>query len=81
MQRVLKGIYPIRRGSSTYTWYVRYGDETLATIDEKGKINVNVLGQGIEGQWVDGASPRYFIKDHLGSTRGIVNSQGNSQAS
>ena len=79
--RVLKEFTPSEGGSSTYTWYVRYGDETLATIDEKGKINVNVLGQGIEGQWVDGASPRYFIKDHLGSTRGIVNSQGNSQAS
>ena len=36
----------------------------------------NILGHGVEGRYVPGSGYRYYYKDHLGSTRAVVNATG-----
>jgi len=39
----------------------------------------NILGHGVEGRYVPGSGYRYYYKDHLGSTRVVVNEAGDVQ--
>lgn len=62
----------------TKTHYVRGANgETVAIYENGSRKNVNLLaGADVIGSW-DGSQRRYFIKDHLGSTRTTVDQSGN----
>ncbi|RNC79857.1 MAG: hypothetical protein ED557_12015 [Balneola sp.] len=40
--------------AGTWTYYIRDGGETLATIDQDGDLNLNLIGMGTEGQLLGG---------------------------
>lgn len=70
-ERIFKE-YSSASGGSTHTYYVRDGGTTLATIDEAGTLNVNLVASGIEGQLLGG------ITDAVIDLSGTVSSESES---
>ncbi len=48
-ERILKEF-----SEGTWTYYIRDGGETLATLDQAGDLNFNLIGMGTEGQLLGG---------------------------
>ena len=59
-----------------WQFYVMDGDQTLAVIDNSGFSHFNLVGNSTFGRWEPGGARRYYLKDHLGSTRAVVDSNG-----
>lgn len=71
-QRILKEL----KGGA-WQFYVMDGQQTLAVIDENGFSHFNLVGNSTFGRWEPGGARRYYITDHLGSTRAVVDNSGN----
>lgn len=71
-QRILK-----ETSSGAWQFYVMDGLQTLAVIDNTGFSHFNLVGNGTFGRWEPGGARRYYVTDHLGSTRAVVDDAGN----
>ncbi len=70
-QRVYKKI-----GSQNAEHYILDGDQTVA-VYENGTVKYwNILANGVVGRRAASGEKFYYLKDHLGSTRAVVNSSG-----
>ncbi|MEX2345025.1 MAG: Ser-Thr-rich GPI-anchored membrane family protein [Balneolaceae bacterium] len=70
-QRILKELK-----DGAWQFYVMDGQQTLAVIKDGTLSHMNLVGNGTFGRWEPGGTKRYYIKDHLGSTRAVVNDVG-----
>lgn len=70
-QRILKELQ-----GGGWQFYVMDGQQTLAVIDNNGFSHFNLVGNGTFGRWESGGDRRYYITDHLGSTRAVVDDAG-----
>mgnify|MGYP001472036758 CR=1 FL=1 len=70
-QRILKEL----KGGA-WQFYVTDGQQALAVIDNEGFSHFNLTGNGVFGRWEPGGARRYYITDHLGSTRAVVDDGG-----
>lgn len=81
-QRILKEVQT--SSGTTWSFYIKDGLSTLGVIQGGELQYINILGQDVSGRVVanngsldaDGAK-RYYITDHLGSTRAVVDDGGN----
>lgn len=48
-QRIIKEFKT--SSGNTWNYYLRDGDQTLAILNQKGEVDFNIIGQGIEGRW------------------------------
>ncbi len=75
-QRILK-----ESSSGAWQFYVKDGPQTLGVIKGDGQgetsTHFNLTGNTTFGRWVPGGTRRYYLKDVLGSTRVVVDDQGN----
>jgi len=71
-QRILK-----ETSSGAWSFYVKDGPQTLAVIDQNGFSHFNLVGNSTFGRYTDTGARRYYISDHLGSTRAVVDNNGN----
>ena len=71
-QRILK-----ESSGGAWKFYVMDGQQTLAVIDNNGFSHFNLVGNSTFGRWEPGGTRRYYITDHLGSTRAVVDEAGN----
>ena len=71
-QRILK-----ESSGGSWQFYVKDGPQTLAVIDQSGLSHFNLIGNDTFGRWEPGGARRYYVKDHLGSTRAVVDTLGN----
>ncbi|MBO6522699.1 MAG: RHS repeat-associated core domain-containing protein [Balneolaceae bacterium] len=71
-----------KKEGSTTTAYIRGADGQTIAVYENGSIEKwNLISGGdVIGTVTSGGSKEYFIKDHLGSTRTVVNSSGSAVA-
>ncbi len=71
-KRILKEVT-----NGKWQFYVRDGELTLAVFNQNGFSHFNLVGNSIFGRFEPPTgSRRYYIKDHLGSTRVVKNSSG-----
>lgn len=59
-----------------WQFYVMDGGQTMAVIDQGGLSHFNLIGNSTFGRWEPGGARRYYITDHLGSTRAVVDNNG-----
>ena len=71
-QRVLK-----EASGGAWSFYVTDGQQTLAVVDNSGFGHFNLVGNEVFGRYTDSGARRYYITDHLGSTRAVVDNSGN----
>ncbi len=71
-----------KKEGSTSTSYIRGADGQTVAVYENGSIDKwNILSGGdVVGTVTSGGAKEYFLKDHLGSTRAVVNSSGTAVA-
>ncbi len=71
-----------KKEGSTTTSYIRGADGQTVAVYENGSIDKwNILSGGdVVGTVTSGGSKEYFLKDHLGSTRTVVNTSGTAVA-
>ncbi|MFV1882913.1 MAG: RHS repeat-associated core domain-containing protein [Balneola sp.] len=71
-----------KKEGSTTTSYIRGADGQTIAVYENGSIDKwNILSVGdVVGTVTSGGAKEYFVKDHLGSTRTVVNSSGTAIA-
>jgi len=64
----------------TQEYYLMDAEITTGVFENSGTgfelQHWNLLGLGVEGRYVPGSGYRYYYKDHLGSTRAVVNATG-----
>ncbi len=73
-QRILKEL-----SNGDYEFYVKNGAMTLAVFNENGFSHFNFTkpGGAVFGRYSPGTGARYYLTDHLGSTRAVTD-QNNS---
>lgn len=70
-QRIYKKV-----GSNAAEHYILDGDQTMAVVKDGGVEYWNILANGVVGRRAASGEKFYYIKDHLGPTRPVVNSSG-----
>ncbi len=70
-RRILKEVQ-----NGDYQFYVKDGPLTLAVIDQNGFSHFNLIGNGVFGRLEPSGARRYYLIDHLGSTRLVRNNSG-----
>lgn len=71
-QRIFKKV-----GNNEAEWYIMDGDRNLAVFNENGSLTYwNVLANGVVGRMEANGDRFYYLKDHLGSTRAVMNTNG-----
>lgn len=71
-QRIYKKV-----GSMEAEHYIMDGDQNLAVFNENGSLKYwNIFGNGLAGRLDASGDKFYYIKDHLGSTRAVIDNSG-----